>query len=185
MSEIDGIGPSPAKSAKTMFDEGPSFTDSFTFKQFPILSTIYTDPETKQDHCLIVISLLPKVKKLNFDIVAVDNDHVLKVTYSWPVDSYDIKKMFSLENDRRPFVNELHPKFLAVEKALQSVRENIEDAPSGTIDVKLPENVQMDPSTWNNYHNRKSDGTLLAFFEIPVARSEYVIKKTEKSMSLD
>lgn len=93
--------------------------------------------------------------------------------------------MFKLEGSRDTFVNKLHPKLLAAEKALECLRENIEDAPQGIIEIKLPANIQLDPGTWKNYINKKSDGTVFIFFEFLCFRSDYIIKKTEKIILLE
>lgn len=161
------------------------YTGNIMFRQPPIVSTTYTNPDTKQEICLVIISLMSKIKRIDFDVVTVDNNHVLKITYTWPIYAYNVSEMFKREGDNETFVNKLHPKFLAVEKALENVRENIEDAPQGVIDIVLPANIQLDPGTWNNYFNRKSDGTLLFFFEFLCVRTDYIIKKREKTILLD
>lgn len=188
MIEIDGTAapPPPPKGSKLSteyFDDIKSA--SIVFKQPPIVSVVYTDPDTKQNICLVVVSLFSKIKKIDFDVTTVDNFQVLKVTYEWPLYSYSGSEMFKKEGSAATFVNKLHPKFLAVEKALEDVRENFEEAPIGTIETKLPATIQMDPSSWKNYFNKKGDGTLLVFFEFLCIRSDYIIKMTEKSVSFD
>lgn len=180
--EIDGVA--PTKIAKlSLPGDAPSGNTLFT--QPPIISTIFTDPVTRQDVCLVIISLLSRIKKIDFDVILRDDSHVLQVSYSWPQYSYSCEEMFKKEWENRPFVDQLHPKYQAVEKALESVRENFEDAPQGKIEVTLPTNVQLDPSTWKNYANKKTDGMLLVFFEFLCARSDYIIKKKEKFMILE
>ena len=118
---------------------------------------------------------------MNFDVNTNDCGHALQVTYSWPSYAYNCDEMFRKEGDYSTFVNPLHPKFCAVEKALESVRNNFEEAPQGMIEVTLPVNVQLDPATWKKYFNKKTDGTLLVFFEFLCARNDYIIKKKRKN----
>lgn len=71
------------------------------------------------------------------------------------------------------FVNKMHPKFLAVESALQAVRDNFQQAPLASIEISLRALVQTEPSSWSKYFNKKSDGTLIVFLELPC--SEMII----------
>lgn len=73
--EIDGLEKAP----KLSLDDDIS-TVNISFKRPPIVVTVYADPETKQDICLVILSLHSKVKKIDFDVVTVDNNHILKVT---------------------------------------------------------------------------------------------------------
>lgn len=116
------------------------------------------------------------------DVVIEDNHHVLKILCNWPTYSYKAEEMFTKEGANVTFVNKLHPKFLAIDKALESVRENFEDSSQGTIDILLPSTIQMDPASWKYYNNTKTDGTNLLFFEFLCVRSDYNIKKAEKSI---
>lgn len=179
--EIDGTTPTASKVAK-MSDLPSTNTNNVTFNQPPVVATTFNDPDTKQDVCFVIIPFLSKVIGVDFDVVIEDNRQVLKVTYDWPVYSYKAEDMFTKEGTKTTFVNKLHPKFLAVDKALENVRENFEDAPKGTIDVFLPFTIQMDPGSWTYYNNKKADGTNLLFFEFKCVRSDYVIKKKEKSI---
>lgn len=156
------------------------------FKQPPVISSVYSDPETKQMKCLVVVLLFSDIKSVEFDVVTSgDDEQLLKITYLWPKSSFDVSEMFKKDGIAEPFVNKMHPKFLSTELALQAVRENFEEAPVGTIEVKLPVAVQVEPSTWKQYFNKKNNGNLLVFFEFLCHRNEYVIKKAEKSMSFE
>ena len=99
--------------------------------------------------------------------------------------SFNVTEMFKKDGAALTFVDKMHPKFLATEMALQAVRENFEEAPLGTIEVKLPVSVQIEPSTWSKYFNKKKDGTLLVFFEFQCIRDDYIISKAEKSISFE
>lgn len=61
-------------------------------------------------------------KSIDFDVGPVENFQVLKVTYEWSLYSYSGAVMFKKDGRAVTFVSELHPKFLAVEKALEGVR---------------------------------------------------------------
>lgn len=148
-------------------------------------TAIYTDPDTKQMKCLVVVLLFSNIKNVDFDVLQGVQEQTLKITYQWPQSSFNVTEMFKKEGAALTFVDKMHPKFLATDMALQAVRENFEEAPLGTIEVKLPVAVQMEPSTWSKYFNKKKDGTLLVFFEFQCIRDDYIISKAEKSISFE
>lgn len=181
--EIDGTAPAKVRKLSNNYDD--TKPTNVCFKQPPIISTMFTDPETKQSKCLVIVTLFSNITEINFDVIQTENDCILKITYNWPAASFSASEMFKKEGAEDTFVNKLHPKFLAAENALETYRENFEDAPLGIIEVKLPASVQLEPNTLQQYYNKKKDGTLLVFFEFLCHRNDYIIKKTEKSISFD
>lgn len=174
--EIDGTAPPSPKIPKIVAEKSDESASAVTaFKQPPVLATIYNDPDTKRDICLVVVMFFTGAKKSISTYIR---------SMTWPKSSYTCEDMFT-RDAARSIISKLDPKYVAIEKVLESFRSNMEDAPLGTIDIKLPSAVLLDPSTWRNYNNKKQDGTLLVFWEFMCARSEYAIKKSEKSIILD
>lgn len=193
IAEIDGGEPAglaqpqppmkiPKMISRNEDDAKPSIV---SFKQPPVITSVFADPETKQAKCLVVITLFANVKTIDFDIDETENGQVLRVTYPWPDSSYKASEMFKRDANEETFIGKMHPKFLATEKALMAVREHIDDAPVGTIEVKLPIKVQREPNTWKKEFNKKKDGTLLVFLEFESHRESSIISKDEKSLSFE
>jgi len=191
ISEIDGSGPShepvEKKPKLELAEKCIKRVSTTTFIQAPVLPCVYTDPETKVDKCLVVVLLYHNVKKIDFDLVESKEgpEPTLKITYGWPPLMYDMKSMFTKGGEEQMFTPIHHPKVMAIEKALQQYRANVEDVPVGNIEVKLPVQVLMDPNTWIQTFNKKPDGTIIAFLEFTCKRDDYLIAKAEKTMTFD
>lgn len=76
-----------------------------------------------------------------------------------------------------------YPKKLAIENALESVRNNIEEAPEGIITVPLPAKINSDPSSWEKRFEKNNDGNIILHFEC--IRREYNIKSSTKSLVIE
>lgn len=98
---------------------------------------------------------------------------------------YDVQSMFKIDKDGKQIVHETHPKLLAVESALQQFRENIEDAPIATVEIKLPVEVNTDPKTWTFTANKKANRNSVIFIEMECLRKEYIISKMEKYIKIE
>lgn len=156
-----------------------------TFKQPPVISSTFIDPDSKQMKCSVIVSLFSNIKTIDFDVIQSGDVQTLKISYAWPNASYIADEMFKKDYQNQTFIPKMHPKFLSTEQALQSVRENFEDAPVGCIEITLPTKVQLEPTSWKKTFNKKDDGTLIVFFEFDCLRDEYTISKTEKSLSFE
>lgn len=183
--ELDGFSAQPEKMLKLSVSQTQS--KPVEFVRPPVIPCVYTDPDTKHDMCLVVLVFFNGVKNISFDLIQQNDgpEPTLKITYHWPSTMYDVGSMFKNDKDKTMLFAKYHPKVLAVDNALKLYRENIEDAPVGHIQVKLPVEVQMDPKTWIKNYNKKSDGSVIVFFEFICIRRDYVITKTEKSLSFD
>lgn len=114
-----------------------------------------------------------------------ENTQTLKVTYAWPRSSFVVSEIFKRDGSATTFISKMHPMYASTEKALEELRENFEDAPIGTIEIKLPARVQLEPNTWKKSFNKKADGTLLVYLELLCHRGDYIISKSEKSLVLE
>lgn len=96
--EFDGIEKPSMKISKT---ESNQSAITPNFYQQPIVPCVYTDGETKQEKCLVVLMLYPGVKGINVDIITEPNspEQTLKVTYEWPKAMYDVMLMFKKDAD--------------------------------------------------------------------------------------
>lgn len=92
--------------------------------------------------------------------------------------------MFKKDGANETFISKMDPRYLSTAKALKSFRSNFEEAPVGSIEITLPTTVQKEPSTWKKSFNKKADGTLTVFLEFLCHREDYIISKSEKSLSL-
>lgn len=79
----------------------------------------------------------------------------------------------------------IDPKVVAVNAALHQYRTNMEDAPLATIQVKLPVEVKMDPTTWSKSFNKKQDGGIVVFLDFECIRKDYAITKSEKYLKIE
>lgn len=166
---------------KCKLDDGQAL-QPVEFSRAPVIPCIYTDPESKHDKCLVVLTLFKGVKSITFDLIESSEGPgpTLKVTYGWPSTMFQVESIFKNDENQEMIIPILHPKIVAVETALKLYRSNMEEAPVGYINVKLPVQVQMDPSTWSKSFNKKADGTVIVFFEFVCIRNDYVISKVEK-----
>lgn len=188
--EVDGLveqsQESPEKKAKFTGSEVQKESPiPAQFLNGPVLPCVYTDPVSKQEKCLVVVLLFSGVTKITFDVIESNDgpEPTLKIKYEWPTQMFDTNSMFKRDSEEEMFVNKLHPKVLAVENALKKIRANMEDAPVGLIEVKLPVAIQMDPEAWTQQFNKKKDGNIIVIFEFLCIRNEYTIKKTEKTLN--
>lgn len=182
MEEIDGERGSPEKIPKNGRPENQQH-----FKQAPIIPCVYTDPVSKIEKCLVVLVVYSGIAGLDVDVVTKENslEQFLIVNYKWPDCMYDVRSMFLNDKDQKMIVHATHPKLLAVETALQQFRENIEDAPIATVEIKLPIEVNTDPKTWTFTPNKKADGNSVIFIEMDCLRKDYIISKKEKYIKIE
>lgn len=88
------------------------------YKQTPVITSVYSDPETKQMKCLVLVLLFSDIKNVEFDVVlGGGNEQLFKITYLWPKSSFEVSEMFKKEGVAEPFVNKIHPKFLSTKLA--------------------------------------------------------------------
>lgn len=185
IDELDGDDVPPAKMSK-MGNGSPEKSTTGNFVQAPVIPCVFTDPETKRDRCVVVLILYGGVSGINVDVIAsVDGPgQVLKVTYEWPSSMYDMTSMF--KNQKGEMLTQIsHPRVQAVEKALKNYRNNIEEAPIASFEVKLPIDVELDPETWSKIYSKKDDGGVIVFLEFNGIRKDYVIAKKEKFLKIE
>ncbi len=184
MEEIDGEKGPPEKISKIGRAESQQ---KFHFKQAPIIPCVYTDPDTKNEKCLVALVVYAGIKGLNVDVITKENsvEQTLIVTYDWPESMYEVKSMFKNDKDGTNIVDITHPKVLAIESALQQYRTNFEDSPIATVEIKLPVEVNCDPKTWTYNANKKTEGNTVIFTEMECLREDYIISKTEKYIKIE
>lgn len=161
-----------------------SLAKAIEFDQAPVIPVVYTDPATKRDKCLVVLLGFNGVDGYNIDVKERNKEQTLIVKYNWPEEMFDMTAMFT-DSDDELMVQPTHPKLLAVETELRKFRENMEDSPVATVEIKLPVEVCMDPSSWHYTYNKKEDGNVILFVELECVRKDYVILKKEKFIKID
>lgn len=93
----------------------------------PIVSTKYTDPDTKKENALVIFPILAGIKDIEVSLSEEGEDHFLIAEFTWPTEMCDTMKMFSQGGSM--VVEECHPKVIAVENAVKNVRKSISDVP--------------------------------------------------------
>lgn len=148
-----------------------------------IIPAVYTDPDTKVEIVIVVFDLPPDVKNIDFDIIEEDISQYLLVSYEWPQHLYNSDQLFTKEE--KPIVPLLHPKVIAVDKALQTVRSNIEDAPVYRLRVLLPAKVKEDIQTWKKEYIKRKNGATTVFLEFHCVDTQYTTRHFEKSLKIE
>lgn len=177
IAEIDGVKPSATETSKFKEEKLSLYS---TFVQPPVNVSTYTDPETKEEKCIVLALLFGGILKVDFDIVTSDKGQILRVQYGWPKIMFDAVELFK-DDLNMPNYN---PKRIAVEKSLENVRRNIEDIPDGFIDIQLPVLVLTQPNTWTKTFKKDKDGNIVLYFEFFVTPKDYVTKKSDKTLLL-
>lgn len=148
----------------------------YKFDRPPILCEIFKDPETKIDKCLVVATMFAGTSNFNFEIG--EDGETVKLNFEWPNPMFnigDIFKEISAEG-----VPNYHPKYLALENALEGVRSYVDEKPQGSIEVKLPLPVQNLSSTWTK-KLINSKGCTVLYLELTGFQTKYVVKKDERA----
>lgn len=180
IDELDGPSEPPEKKFRVERQSIP-----IAFVQAPIIPCVFKDPTTKQEKCLVVLILFNGVKGLSVDLVPKEKTQSLVVSYDWPEEMYDVNSMFKSDKDGTMLAEATDPKLLAVDHALQQYRQNMEDAPVATIEIKLPVEVCNDPKSWHYKCNKKKNGNAIIFIEMECLRKNYTILKNEKYIVID
>lgn len=68
---------------------------------------------------------------------------------------YNVTSMFKCDKYGTTLAGPMDPKLLAVDHALHQYRQNMEDAPVATIEIKIPVEVCNDPKSWTYKCNNK------------------------------
>lgn len=183
--ERDGIEGPSKKVVKT--DSNEHENQEMQFVHAPVIPCVYTDGVTKHEKCMVVLMLYPGVKGLQIDITTKPDsrEQILKVKYDWPISMYNVDSMFFDDNAGAMIVSKIDPKAIAVEEALKKYRLNVEDAPTASMEVKLPAEVKIDPTTWKKTFNKKENGGIVVFLEFECVRKEYNICKSEKFLEIN
>lgn len=186
IDELDGFEGPSKKVFKSGYNEAENLKQ-IEFHQAPVFPCVYTDGATKQEKCMVVLMLYSGVKGISVDIITKPNslDQILKVTYNWPTSMYNVESMFTDDATKNMLVARIDPKVIAVEDALKQYRANMEEAPTATIEIKLPVEVKIDPTTWTKTFNKKTDGGIVVFLEFECIRKDYAIFKSEKFLKID
>lgn len=147
-------------------------------KPFVLVST-YVDPETKLNKCLVSLLLCPGVgDNVSYDVIEDQGRQTLKITYDWPKEMFDIEEL-CLDN-----IPSYHPKKLALEKSLESVRKNVSDTPQSCIKVVLPHKIDTTPKTWVKNGKITKSGSILITIEFNGIQNEYTIEKSDKVFAI-
>lgn len=188
-NSADTLDGPPEKISKKGDHEELDFGDTKTVNciQPPVVPCVYIDPETKKEKCLVVLMLCSGVKGLTVDVVMKGSEcpQTLIVKYNWPATMCDMASLFRRDRDGTMIAHDGDPMVQAVEKALRQFRENVEDSPVATIEVKLPVEVKQDPENWTKTFQKKDDGGLIVFLEFECIRNEYGIVKKEKFLQIE
>lgn len=171
----------PQKHSKKDVELEPEKPPSVNCVQPPVLTSTYTDCDSKQDKCVVVLALFSGVKGINIDVIVKDGgpEQTLLVTYNWPISMYDVSSMFKKDGGGRALAEIGDPIVQAIEKELKKY------PPVATIKVKLPVEVNCDPSSWKKMFNKKADGGVIVFLEFDCIRKEYAISKDEKYLKIN
>ncbi|KAJ3117945.1 hypothetical protein HK098_006074, partial [Nowakowskiella sp. JEL0407] len=153
---------SPSKKAKK---ENRIFSD-------PVLTAVYTDPETENERVIVVASLPSGCSGLNFTLS--EDGETAIISYTWPFAMYNTEYMFEKWLVTRQLEN-YHPKIVAILRELEKVRDTIESAPEGSIRVPLPIPVQTDTRTFKKNGLQKKDGSVIFIAELQAHQKSYAI----------
>lgn len=108
--EIDGPGAGPSSSAGAStgppkkivrLNEGDNEHNAqqVVFKQPPVITSVFADPDTKQMKCLVIVLFFSNVKNIDFDIVPSERGQLFKISYEWPRIAYVVEEMFTRDGD--------------------------------------------------------------------------------------
>lgn len=113
----------------------------------------------------------------NFSFELSEDGETVKLFFEWPKPMYNVGEIFNFfPMDNIP---NYHPKYLALENALEVVRSSVDDKPRGSIDIKLPIPVQNLSSTWTKKQIDK-DGCTMLYLELSGFQTKYAVKNEEK-----
>lgn len=113
---------------------------SVSFSNYPAYVRTYFDHTTKTNNVLVVASIPSGA--VNGFIDVNDAGTEVTITFDWPKPLYQAEKLFK-------GTQQYHPKVIAMEDALRSMRAHINTAPKSCITLKLPIRVQTGSGTWN------------------------------------
>lgn len=157
-----------------------------TLHQFqlpPIITSKYTDPDTKIEMAIVIFPLYPDIKNIEFELVEEGDDQFLLVKFGWPENMHNSKTMFS--KGGKMTLSNLHPKVMAVEKALKSIRQNIEDVPVGITKIHLAEKVKNEPKLWEKEYIKQDSGSVSVFISLPLAGDDYATSNMERMLHIE
>lgn len=186
IAELDGVqGPSEKK--PKVDNEAGEKGKSVKTDRIPLVATVYTNPETKSDVCIVVALLYGGVKGVNIDVISnpEGTEQTLKIEYAWPKSMHDMSTMFFDDEMDEMMYDISTPRVQAVENALKAYRKNVEEAPVAKMELKLPIEVDANPQTWAKTYNKKADGGVVMYLEFNAIRKNYSIAKNEKYLKIE
>jgi len=129
--------------------------------------------------------LFPGVKSISLDVLEENaGEQILIIKYDWPQLMYTVEDLY-LDDNNKMKIPKYHPEVMAVEKALQNVRNTIEDIPTGHIKINLPCKVNLEASTWQKSFIKKSNGSIVAFLKFECLKDNYYSRKTERVLIIE
>lgn len=177
--EVDGSSGSPEKIPKIELNqdecEGDKLLNEYNFERAPLLCEIYRDPDTKNEICIIAVAMFAGATNISFELT--EDCRKIKIYFEWPNGMFTIKDIFKSFD---PPVPNYHPRYLALENALERYRKSLDTIPNGVIHVRLPIPVQNISSTWFKKLINTDGGSLIVFIELTGYQKQYTIKKEDK-----
>lgn len=116
----------------------------------------------------------------SFDIS--EDGESVKLFFDWPKPMYNVEDIFKAFPSET--IPNFHPKYVALENALETVRGNVDEKPKGSVEVKLPIPVQNVSSTWTK-KLIESKGCTLLYLELYGFQTKYAVKNNEKLFEKD
>lgn len=184
-------------------DEGITITNP------PILTSLYTDPDTQEKYVSIMAALPGGITDVEFSLVGTDAGTTLaRIEFSWPTHMHDLtpgtlqegfliaeptseKSKTTSEEYAEISVatvdNSVAPKDMAklisFQDVLKSKRNSIDKAPKGTNDIVLPASVQTSIESYTLQVKKAKDGSLLLFADLMAYQGSNTVPRTKKRVT--
>lgn len=171
---------SPSLQKKRKYEETTpdNNNQSHQFSSQPIISTIFTDPETKKEKALVLFHVSLDIKDIKFSLSEEGERQFLVVTYEWPETMVDATKIFTKNNTM--ILPQLHPQVCAVENALKQFKRHIDDKPMSCMKICLEARVKDEPKMWEKTFIKDVDLTRV-FVTLPlVGGDDYATSDMER-----
>lgn len=161
-------------------------TDSYVSHQNqPILMDVYVDPVTENEKVIVVASLNGGATDIHFSLIGSGPGTIsAQITYSWPKIAFDIEALFEKEIKEEKLPS-CHPKIIGLKKCLQDNPKNIDEVPTGIINLTLPRAVQTASATISRRGKKSIDGSQLLIVELLAYENSYTVKEKDSVVKFD
>lgn len=169
-------------SERNLLETYPGNGIIYSQQNFPIFCEQFKDHENQIEKIVLVVNMPSGATKVKLDLNS--DGTIVLITYNWAKIMYTMDDLFKNEIQKNQ-IQLYHPKVVALQNALERMRNKIDDAPQGSMKIKLPFPVQTSVNSYKRTGIIRTDGSQILTAEFQGIPKQYNKKASDATVTFE